>query len=77
MKKRFLLVCVCWTLLTLLAGLVGVWQIHNHPDPATPSQLRAAKLGMGIGALTATGYAAFWLIFALTAKKSNQKTKEN
>lgn len=76
MRKPFVLVCFFWTLLTLLAGLIGVWIIHRHPDPGVPSKLRASKLGLGIGALTATGYALFWLITALTAKKQNQKDKE-
>lgn len=69
MKKRFLLVCTLWTGLTLLGGLIGVWRIHTQPVPGVPSELRASKLGLGLGALTATGYAAFWLLFALTARK--------
>lgn len=69
MSKRFLFICTLWTGLTLLGGLIGVWRIHTHPVPEVPSELRASKLGLGIGALTATGYAAFWLLFALTARK--------
>lgn len=77
MKKQFLLVCVGWTLLTLLAGVLGVWQIHRHPEPGVPSELRAAKLGLGIGALTATGYALFWLLLALTTQKKPQKSEDD
>lgn len=69
MRKRFLLLCGLWTMLTLTAGLLGVWRIHAHPLPHVPAEVRAARLGLGIGALTATGYAVFWLILALTAKK--------
>lgn len=76
MTKRFVLICACWTLLTLAAGLVGVWRIHTHPIQGVPSELRASKLGLSIGALTATGYAAFWLISALTARKKIRKQQQ-
>ena len=73
--KRLILVSSLWTLLTLTIGLIGVWRIHTHPVVGVPAELRAAKLGLGIGALTATGYAAFWLILALTARKKPREPK--
>ena len=69
MRKRWLVMCAVWTLLTLSVGAFGVWRIHTNPLPHVPGELRAARLGLGIGALTATGYAAFWLILALSARK--------
>ncbi len=69
MRKRLLLICGVWTLLTFSGGIFGVWQIHEYPVPGVSAELRAGKLGLGIGALTATGYAVFWLILALTAGK--------
>jgi hypothetical protein len=69
MGKRWIGMCAAWTLITLTVGFFGVWRIHQNPLPDVPSELRAARLGLGIGALTATGYAAFWLILALTARK--------
>ena len=67
--KRLILPCLLWTVLMLSAGLAGVWRIHTHPLTGVPAELRAAKLGMGIGALTATGYAVLWLATALSARK--------
>jgi hypothetical protein len=75
--KRLILICAPWTLLTLTAGLLGVWRIHTHPLEGVPAEVRAAKLGLGIGALTATGYALMWLILALTARKTQQLTDQN
>ena len=69
MTRRFLLICICWTLLTLVAGLIGVWRIHSHPIEGVSSELRASKLGLSMGALTATGYALVWLMTALTARR--------
>jgi hypothetical protein len=69
--KRFYLICALWTLLTLTAGLFGVWRIQTHPVPGVSAEVRAGKLGLSIGALTATGYAMFWLILALTARKKH------
>jgi hypothetical protein len=81
MRKRWIVMCAVWTMATLAVGLFGVWRIHTNPNPDVPAELRAAKLGLGIGALTATGYAAFWLILALSAKKKspnvpNENSKE-
>ena len=78
MTKQLVLICTCWTLLTLTGGLIGVWRIHLHPIVGVPSELRASKLGLSMGALTATGYAVFWLISALTARKkgSGRGTEE-
>ncbi len=73
--KRLVLPCLCWTVLTLLAGLIGVWQIHTHHIAGVPAELRAGKLGMGIGALTAAGYAVIWLATTLSARKKSQKEK--
>jgi hypothetical protein len=77
MKKRWIRICIPWTLLTLTLGFLGVWRIHAHPIPGVPAEIRAAKLGLGIGALTATGYAGFWLILALTARKKPSDRGEN
>ena len=71
MRKRWLLMCAVWTLMTLAVGFFGVWRIHTQPIPHVPAELRAAKLGLGIGALTATGYAVFWLVLALAARKKH------
>lgn len=71
--KRLIPICGLWTVLTLTVGLLGVWRIHTEPIPGVPAELRAGRLGMGIGALTATGYAAFWLILTLTARKNRSQ----
>jgi len=76
MTKRLLSICAGWTLAVLLAGLAGVWRIHAHPQPGVSQEMRAAKLGLSLGALTATGYAVFWLILALSAKRSHQKNDD-
>jgi hypothetical protein len=75
--KRLILICILWTILTLTGGFLGVWRIHTHPIPGVPAELRASKLGLGIGALTATGYAVFWLILAFTARKKHQDSASN
>ena len=44
--KRLILPCLCWTMLTLLAGMIGVWQIHTHPIAGVPAELRG-QIGNG------------------------------
>jgi hypothetical protein len=77
MRKRWILMCAAWTLVTLSVGLFGVWRIHSNPLPDVPGELWAARLGLGIGVITATGYAAFWLILAFTARKKDDRSQEH
>ena len=73
--KRVVIGSVIWFVLMMCISLVIFYQIFQDTKNDRERNARAAKLGTGMGALTAVGWGVLWLPWAAQVGKRRREAR--